>query len=117
MPDDSNWKTPTESARESISYTFLSSSGSVAHSDGSPAHRSERDELGDAIAGVLLGDVVDATVAAVDGEVDVRVGKRLAAGVQEPLEQEVVLDRVDIRDLEAVRDERARRRAAARPHA
>src|SRR5205085_8049719 len=46
-----------------------------------------------------------------------RVGKRLAAGVQEPLEQEVVLDRVDIRDLEAVRDERARRRAAARPHA
>ena len=72
-------------------------------------HRSERDDLGDAIAAVLLGDVVDDAVASVDGEVDVRVGERLATRVEEPLEQEVVLDRIEVGDLEAVRDEAARR--------
>ena len=80
-------------------------------------HRPERDDLSDTVAPVLVGDVVDDLVAAVNGEVDVDVGHRLAARVEEALEQQVVLDRVDVRDLEAVGDERAGRRAAARPHA
>ena len=91
----------------------LEDAARVAH--GRPGHhRPERDDLGDAVAPVLLGDVVDDAVAAGDREVDVHVGHRLAARVQEALEEEVVADRVDVRDLEAVGGERARGRAAAR---
>ena len=80
-------------------------------------HRPERDDLGDAVAAVLLRDVVDDAVASLDGEVDVGVGQRLAARVEEALEQEVVLDRVEVGDLEAVGDERAGGGAAAGPDA
>ncbi len=48
-----------------------------------------------------------------DREVDVDVGHRLAARVEEALEEKVVLDRVDVGDLEAVGDEGAGCRAAA----
>ncbi len=87
----------------------------VAHG-GAGRHRPERDDLRHAVAAVLLGDVVDHPVAAVDGEVDVDVRHRLAARVEEALEEEVVAERVDVRDLEAVRDKGARGRPAARPH-
>ncbi len=72
---------------------------------GARGHRREGDDLRDAVAAVLLGDVVDDAVASLDGEVDVHVRHRLAARVQEPLEEQVVLDRVDVGDLEAVGDE------------
>src|SRR5206468_12674720 len=52
-----------------------------------------------------------------DGEIDVDVRHRLAAGVQEALEEEVVLDRVDVGDLDAVGDERAGGAPAAGPDA
>ena len=77
-------------------------------------HRRERDDLRDAVAPVLLGDVVDDALAAGDGEVDVHVGHLLAAGVEEALEEQAVAHRVDVGDLERVRDERAGGRAAAR---
>ena len=80
-------------------------------------HRREGDDLRDAVASVLLGDVVDDAVAAGDGEVDVHVGQVLAGRVQEALEEEAVAHRVDVGDLEAVRGERAGRRAATRPDA
>ena len=50
-------------------------------------------------------------------EVDVDVRHRLSPRVQEALEEEVVADRVDVRDLERVGDERSRRRAAPGPDA
>ena len=81
---------------------------------GAGHHRPEGDDLRDAVAAVLLGDVVDDAVAAGDGEVDVHVRHRLAARVEEALEEQVVADRVDVGDLEAVGGERAGRRAAAR---
>src|SRR5204863_905356 len=62
-----------------------------------------------------LGDVVDDGVASVDGEVDVHVGPRLPAWVEEALEEQVVVDRVDVGDLEAVGDEASGRRPAAGP--
>src|ERR1700716_4182831 len=80
-------------------------------------HRPEGDDLGDAIRAVLLAHVVDDAFSSVDGEVDVDVGHRLAAGVEEPPEEQVVADRVDVGDLEAVRDEAARRGTATRPDA
>ena len=58
-------------------------------------------------------DVVDDALAPVHGEVDVHVRHRLAARVEHALEEEVVADRVDVGDLEAVRDERAGGGAAA----
>ena len=80
-------------------------------------HRREGDDLRDAVAPVLLGDVVDDAIAARDREVDVHVRQVLARRVQEALEEEAVAHRVDVRDLEAVRGERAGSRAAPGPDA
>ncbi|MNT27983.1 hypothetical protein D3C72_1636380 [compost metagenome] len=49
-------------------------------------------------------------------EVHVKVGHGHALRVQEALEQQVVVDRVQVGDLEHVGNERARARAPARPH-
>jgi hypothetical protein len=76
-------------------------------------HLAERDDLGDVAAAVLLGDVVDDALAAGHGEVDVDVGERLSARVQEPLEEQRVADRVEVGDPQAVGHERPGRRAAA----
>ena len=75
-------------------------------------HRRERDDLGDPVASVLLGDVVDDLVAPGDREVDVHVRQVLARRVQEALEEQAVAQRVDVGDLEAVGGERTGRRAA-----
>ncbi len=74
---------------------------------GAGHHRPEGDDLRDPVAPVLLGDVVDHPVAPGDGEVDVHVRHRLAARVEEALEEEAVLDRVDVGDLQAIGRERA----------
>ncbi len=77
-------------------------------------HLAEGDDLGDRFAPVLLGDVADHPLAPAHREVDVDVGHRFAAGVEEALEQQVVGERVEIGDLQAVGDDRAGRRAAPR---
>ena len=87
--------------------------GDVAH-DGARLHRAERDDLGDVLAAVLLRHVLDDLAAAPLAEVDVDVGQRHALGIEEALEDEVVFDRIDVGDPQAVRDEAAGRRAAAR---
>ena len=79
----------------------------------------EGDDLRDAppvvaLAVVLLGDVADHLVAPRHAEVDVDVGHRDPLGVQEALEDDVVLDRIDAGDAEAVGDQAAGRGAAAR---
>ena len=77
-------------------------------------HGPEGDDLGHVLAAVLPRDVLDDLAAARLAEVDVDVGRADALLVQEALEDEVVLDRVDVGDAEAVRHEAARGRAAAR---
>ena len=57
-----------------------------------------RDDLGDALVAVLLGDVLDHLAAATVVEVDVEVGHRDAIGVEEALEDEAVLQRVEVGD-------------------
>ena len=76
----------------------------------------EGGDLGDLVLAVLLGDVADHVGAAAVVEVDVDVGHRDAVGVEEPLEQQVVRDRVEVGDAERVGDQRAGRRAAAGAH-
>ncbi len=91
-----------------------------AHDAPGVAHRGlggelrERDDLGDALAAVLLGHVGHHALAAVHREVDVDVGHRLAAGVQEALEEQVVAQRVEVGDAQRVGHDRAGRRAASR---
>ena len=77
-------------------------------------HLAEGDDLRDRLLAVLVGHVADHALAAAHREVDVDVRHRHALGVEEALEQQVVAQRVDVGDLQAVGDDRARRRAAAR---
>ena len=81
---------------------------------GAGEHLAEGDDLGDAVGAVLVGHVADHALAAAHGEVDVDVRHRHALGVQEALEQQVVAERVDVGDLEAVGDDAAGGAAAAR---
>ena len=60
--------------------------------------RAVGDDLGDALVAVLLGDVLDDLAAATVVEVDVEVGHRDAVGVEEALEDQAVLQRVEVGD-------------------
>ena len=94
----------------------------VAQHAGCVAHRGpgldppEGDDLGHMVAPVALGRVVDHLVPMARVEVHVDVGHRHPRRVEEPLEQQVVADRVEVGDAQAVGHRTARGRAAARPH-
>ena len=64
------------------------------------------------IGAVPLDAVLDHLGAPLVREVHVDVGHLDALGVQEPLERQAVLDRVDVGDAEQVEDDAAGRRAA-----
>src|SRR5690625_1416061 len=78
------------------------------------AHRSKRDDLAYVVAAVLLDHVVDDLRAATVVEVDVDIRHRHAFRVEEAFEEEVVAQRVDVGDAEAVGNGAPRGRAAAR---
>ncbi len=78
--------------------------------------RAERDDLPDLVLPVLPGDVGDDLVPAPVAEIDVEIGHGHALGVEEALEEQAVLQRIDVGDLEAVGHEGARARAPARAH-
>ncbi len=88
---------------------------------GCVAHRvagldgAERDDLGDVVAPVPFGGIADHLVPIAGVEVHVDVGHRDPARIQEALEQQVVLDRVEVGDPQAVRHRAPGRRATARP--
>ena len=73
----------------------------VAHR-GAREHRVERRDLRDAIGAVLLRHVGDDLIAPVVHEVDVDVRRGIALQVEEPVEDEPVLDRVDVREADRV---------------
>ena len=68
-------------------------------------------DLRDALVAVLLGDVADDLAATTLVEVDVDVGHRHAFGVEEPLEQQTVLERVEVGDARG-----RTRRSSRRPN-
>ena len=78
------------------------------------AERVERDDLGDLFAAVLFGDVLDHFAAPVHAEIDVDIGHADALRIQEALEEQAVLQRIDIGDLHRIADEAAGRGAASR---
>ena len=63
-------------------------------------HRRVRRDHRDMAIAMLLVDVVDDRVAEPPAEVDVEIGEVGSALIEKPLEREVVLDRVDVRDAE-----------------
>ena len=71
------------------------------------------DDLRDAVVAVPLGDVADDVAAAALVEVDVDVGHRDALGVEEALEEQAVLERVEVGDAQCVRHDRPGGRSAA----
>ena len=62
----------------------------------------------------FLRHVLDDLSAAVHAEVDVDIGHGDALRVEEALEEELVLERIDVGDLHDVRDEASRRRSRGR---
>ncbi len=83
---------------------------------GAGEHLAEGDDLRDRLAPVLLGHVAHHALASAHGEVDVDVWHRDPLGVEEALEQQLVAQRVHVGDLQAVRHDRAGRRAAPGAH-
>ncbi len=77
------------------------------------------DDLGDALLAILLRDVADHLTAASLVEVDIEVGHRGALGVEEALEDQTVLQRVEVGDLhdEGAHGSRARTSTRADPDA
>ena len=76
--------------------------------------RAVGDDLADAVLAVLLRDVADDLAAPALVEVDVEVGHRDAVRVEEPLEDQAVLERVEVGDPHGVRGHRPGARPAAR---
>ena len=89
--------------------------GRVAHR-GTRLDRRERHHLGHAVPAVALGGVLDDLAPVSLVEVHVDVGHLLPARVQEALEDQVVPDRVDVHDAQAVRHARAGRAPPPRSH-
>ena len=87
----------------------------IAHG-GPRLDRRERDHLGHPVAAVLLGCVAHHIAPVALVEVHVDVGHLLAARVEEALEEQVVLDRVEVDDAQAVRHAAPRRRASPGSH-
>ena len=80
------------------------------------AERAERDDLRDLLAAVLLGDVLNDLAAAMRAEVDVDIGHADALRIEEALEQQAVLQRIDVGDLHRIADQTAGRRSAPGTH-
>jgi hypothetical protein len=68
-------------------------------------HRPEGDDLAHAVAAVLPDHVVDDLLPVLVREVDVDIRHAHALRIQEALEEEVELDRIDVGDAERVGDE------------
>ena len=77
-------------------------------------HRSKGDDLANRFAPVKLGNVIDHVAAAADAEIDIDIGHRDAFGIEKPLEQQIILQRIDVGDPHAIRGERTGGRTAAR---
>jgi len=75
-------------------------------------HGAEGDDLAHRVPAVLLPDVLDHLASAFEAEVDVDVGHRNPFGIEEPLEEQVETERIDVCDPEGVRNHRPGGRAS-----
>ena len=90
--------------------------GTTAILDGSlGGHGVEGDDLAHLIAAILAHHILVDFDAPVHAEVDVDIRHRHALGIEEALEDQSVLHRIDIRNLHAVGHKRTRARATSWP--
>ena len=79
-------------------------------------HCAEGDDLGHVVCAVLPHHIVDDLLAALIAEVDVKVGHTDPLRVEKPLEQQVILDRVNTRNPDTVGGDASRPGASSRPY-
>ena len=79
-------------------------------------HRPKRDDLRHILAPVFLRHIFDHFPAPVHAEIDVDIRHRNPLRIQKPLKQQLMLQRIDIRNSQRIRHQRARRRSPPRPH-
>ena len=78
--------------------------------------RAEGDDLADFVAAVFLLHIADHFLAPVHTKIDVEIGHRDPFGVQEPLKQQTVAERIEIGDHQRISHQRARTRATTGAH-
>ena len=78
-------------------------------------HGAIRHDLRHLVAPVFLNHVINHFLPPFIVKVGVNIGHGLAVGIQKPLEKQLVFDRVNVGDADAIRHRRACRRAAPRP--
>ena len=79
-------------------------------------HGAEGDDLADRLFAVLVLDIVDHAIAVALTKINVKVGHGHPLGVQKPLEQQVVLQRVQVGDAQRIGHQRAGTRSTAGAH-
>ena len=77
-------------------------------------HGAVGDDLRHLVAAVFLHDIVDHLLTTFIVEVGIDIGHGLPVGVQETFEQQPVLDRIDVRDADAIGHHTAGGRSATR---
>ena len=85
----------------------------IAH-HASRFHLAEGDDLRDATLAVFLPDVFEHFAAARFAKIHIDIRRRNALGIEEPLEDQSVLQRIDIGNSEDIGDDRTRGRTATR---
>ena len=79
-------------------------------------HTAVGDDMGHLVVPILVLHPLQHTATAVVIEVGVDIGQRDTVGVEEALEQQVILDGVDLGDAQTIGHHRPGRRATPRPH-
>ncbi len=77
--------------------------------------RPERRDLRHPVGAVLVFDVLNDLRPSANTKIDVDIRHRTALGIEEPLEQQDMADRIEIGDFERIGDQAAGRRTASRP--
>ena len=83
---------------------------------GAGRHRAKGDDLSDMVSAVAAHHIIDYLAAAHITEIDVKIRHAHPLGIQEPLEDQVVFDRIDTGDANAVGSEAARTRTPSGSH-
>src|SRR5580692_11260816 len=100
---------------EPVDFTVRNIHGAANIFDGGfSGHGAEGDDLRNIFAAVFMGDVVDQFAATAHAEVDVDIRHGDAFWIQETLEQQVVLQRVDVGNAQRVTHQAAGSRTTAR---
>ena len=69
-------------------------------------HRVERNDLRDLIVAILLPHILDHLAPAIHAEIDIDIGHGHTFGIEKSFEQQLILQRIDVRNLHAIRNQR-----------